>query len=236
MQTDYVLKSIPKRYGRDVGNPAIAGSLARAVTAAGAVRRTRLQQNASQRARAAARQRVLDQFRAGRSFKYTAETQPRDSAGKFRRVLARLKTDLGDAASEQLARELEEASAAGAIGDYTKAKEHASEVIDLVDQVEDDKIQAGTGEAIRKGAKDLGKLLAYLPLPQGDPNQKVRFSDLPEPTADLIDGLIDKVQAKLSAADAAKYTAVLKSFKSGLRTMSSDEMAAELSKVLRVLV
>ncbi len=234
MQTTYKLRNVPERYGRDTGDPRVAGALADHVTAAGAIRRTGLQQKAGQKARREAKKRVLEQFEAGR-LKFTADTQPRDNAGKFRRVLARLKMNLGDAASEQLAKEMEEAAAAGAIGNYSKAKEHGANVVALVDEVQDGDIEKGTIRNIRKGAQDLGKLLAYLPLPQGDTAQKVRFSDLPAPTSQLIKKLIDRVQDRLDADDAAKYTQVLQSFMSGGRTMSADEMAAELSKILRVL-
>lgn len=236
MKTTYELKNVPARYGRDAGNPSISSPLARSVTAAGAIRRTGLQQKASQQARAAAKVRILEQFRAARGFKYTPDTQPRDATGKFRRVLARLKTNLGDAATEQLAKELEEAESAGAIGDYAKAKEHASEVVKLVDDVDQGKLKGSAAEAVRTGAEDLGKLLAYLPLPQGDPSQKIRYSDLPEPTAKMIDNLLQRVDDKLSSEDAAKYTALLKSFKSGLRTMSADDMSAALNRLMRVLL
>lgn len=234
MKTGYKLKSVPEEYGLDRGDPAAAGPLARAVTAAGAIRSTQLDQRKTQDAKARAEARVRQQFEEGR-LKFTAESQPRDNAGKFRRVLARLKTNLGDAASEQLAKEMEAAAAAGAIGNYAEAKRAGGEVVKLVDSVEDNELDKGTIQNIRKGAKDLGELLAYLPLPQGDTSQKVRFSDLPAPTSKLIQDLVRRVNERLDGEDAAKYTDVLQSFMSGVRTMSADEMASELAKILRVL-
>lgn len=234
MKTDYVLKSIPERYGRDVGNPAAAGPLARSITA-GAIRQTNLEQSASQKARRDARARVVEQFQEGR-LKFTADTQPRDSAGKFRRVLARLKLNLGKSVSEQLSKEMEEAAAAGEIGNYELAKTHAAEVIKLVDEVDTKDMAKGSADNIRKGAESLGKMMAYLPLPQGKDSAKVRFSDLPTPTAELIKNLIDQVQQQLGEVAAADITSVLRGFMSGMRTMSSDQMASELTKIMNALV
>ena len=243
MKTEYKLRHLPENYGRDAGDPSVAGILA--VTAAGkpggakapGTKDDRPTPSAlSVKARADARERIKKQFEEARAAgKFTPKTQPRDSAGKFRKVLARLKLNLGDQASEQLAKKIEAAEAAGALGNYAKAKEHGAEVVKLIDNVEDGDLEKGTLDNIRKGSKELGKLLAYLPMPQGDPNAKVRFSDLPAPTADLIRNLTKRVEAKLSNEDAAKYVTVLEQFMSGTLTMDSDMMNAELAKILRVL-
>lgn len=242
MRTNYQLSHVPASLGRDLGDPRVAGALARAaaaagqsMTAAGAIARTNAQQKSSQTARRnAAKKRVRQQFEAGR-LKFTPETQPRDNAGKFRRVLARLKMNLGDSATEQLAKQMEAAEKAGELGDYAKAREAGAEVIKLVDSVDDNVLKEGNVNNIRKGAAELGKLLAYLPLPQGDDNAKIRFSDLPAATGKLIDNLVDRVREKVGGEKAEEYVAVLKSFMSGGRLMSADEMSAELSKILRVL-
>lgn len=237
MKTTHVLASLPPEYSADRGDPRVAGPLARAVLAAAGPsgapdRGTRSSQSVA--ARAKARERVEAQFEEAR-LKFNPQNQPRNTEGKFRKVLARLKMNLGDQANEQLAKEMEEAEAAGAIGDYANAKNHASEVVKLVQNVKEGDLKKGTLNNIRKGATDLGKLLAYLPLPQGDTSKKVRFSDLPAPTASLIQNLIKRVEGQLDNEDAAKYVTILRQFMSGARTMSSDEMSAELSKVLRVL-
>lgn len=245
MKTSYELRHLPKEYGRDAGDPSVAGSLARAVTAAGD-KKTRgakapgpgddrpTPSGLSVAARARARERVKQQFAEARQ-KFDAKTQPRDSAGKFRKVLARLKLNLGEDANEQLAKEIEEAEAAGALGNYRKAKEHGAEVVKLLDNVADGDLDKGTLNNIRKGSRELGKLLAYLPMPQGDPNAKVRFSDLPAPTSALVRDLVKRVEGKLDNEDAAKYVTTLKQFMSGTLTMDSDMMNAELARLLRVL-
>jgi hypothetical protein len=177
---------------------------------------------------------VNQQFEEAR-LKFTPSTQPRDPAGKFRRVLARLKLNMGEKSTEQIAKKIEEAEAAGAVGDYTEAKTAGAEVVQLIDAVQDGDLAKGTVRNLRAGARDLGKLLAYLPMPQGNPNAKVRFSDMPAPVAALIKDMARRVEDRLGAEDAAKYVAVLESFMSGGRTMSADELSAELSKLLRVL-
>lgn len=229
----YTLKHVPARYGRDTGDPSVAGPLHRAVTAS-AIRRTNLQQSSLKTSRRAAKKRLRSQFEAGR-MKFTPKTQPRDTVGKFRKVLARLKLNLGDQATEQLAKEMEEVEAAGSIGNYEKAREAGANVIKLLDSVDSGSLSEGDINNIRKGSSELGKLLAYLPLPQGDRSAKVRFSDLPTPVGDLIRDLIERVKTKLSSEDSVKYIAILESFISGGRLMSSDEMSAELAKILRVL-
>lgn len=233
MKTDHVVPGVPVRYSRDSGDPGAAGPLA--LTAAGAIRRTQLQSKKSQQARLAAKKRIKQQWAEGR-LKYTAETQPRDTSGKFRRVLARLKMNLGDQATEQLAKEMEAAEAAGAIGDYQEARRAGAEVVKLVDGIESGVLDSEDLNNVRSANTELGKLLSYLPLPQGDDSAKVRFSDLPAPTSDLIQKLIEKVEAKLDSEDARDIVEKLKSFQSGVLTMSADELSQELAKLVQALV
>lgn len=233
MKTSCIVASVPARYSRDSGDPGAAGPLA--LTAAGAIRRTQLQGKKSQEARLAAKKRVREQWEEGR-LKYTARTQPRDSGGKFRRVLARLKVNLGDQASEQLAKELEAAESAGSIGDYQEARRAGAEVVKLVDGIDAGTLDPNDLGNVRAANQELGKLLSYLPLPQGDDAAKVRFSDLPAPTASLIQKLIDKVEAKLDPEKANELTEKLKSFQSGVLTMSADELSQELARLVQTLV
>ncbi len=213
---------VPQRYFRDPGDPAVVAAI------------QQTQSSKSVEARRRARERVREQYIAGRA-KFTPENQPRDTAGKFRRVLARLKVGLGDQETEQLAQQIEAAEAAGSVGDYAKAREAGGNIIELVKDVKDGQLRQGTTANLRAGAKEIGKLIAYMPLPQGDPNAKVRFSDLPPASATLVQNMVRRVQDKLSAEDAVAYIAILKSFMSGGRTMTADELSAELNKILRAL-
>lgn len=183
-------------------------------------------------ARRDARRAAKDKVRQA---KYTPQTQPRDNNGKYRRVLYRLKQDLGKNATGELAKEIEEAEAAGAVGNYEEMRRAGGNVVKLLEAVKDGQFEAGLTENLRKGAADLGRTLAYLPLPQGNPNAKVRFSDLPPAASKLVTDMLQRVKDKLPADEAKKWIETLESFKSGVMTMSSDQMSAELNKLLRVL-
>jgi len=177
--------------------------------------------------------RVTEQFRRGRS-QYAPDMQPRDSRGRFREVLARLRFDLGGKQLENIVDRIREAERADDAGDYAKSAKAAGDVVQLVDDIKAGVLDPEDIRNVRAGARELGEVLAYLPLPQGDPNAKVRFSDLPPSMKDLINGMITRVQEKLGP-ESADAVAILQSFKSGVRTMTSDEMSAELNKLLRLL-
>ena len=226
MKTSYVIKGLPAKYSRDVGD---ARMLKASLTSSG-----KSPSAMSVEARRAARKRYLKQLEEGR-IKFSPKTQPRDPAGKFRKVLARLKINLGKDATESIAKKIEETEAAGAVGDFAKAKIAGTELLKLIDSVEHHSLNKGATANLRRGAAELGRLMAYLPMQQGNASAKVRFSDLPDPVASLIRNLIKRVDSKLSAEDAEKYTSNLESFMSGGQMLSSDGLAAELSRLLRVL-
>lgn len=178
--------------------------------------------------------RATEQFKRGRPA-FTPENQPRDYKGQFRQVLARLKFDLGGKQLENIVARIRDAENADDAGDYAQSAKAATDVVQLVDKIADGTLDPASIKNVRAGARELGRVLAYLPLPQGDPNAKVRFSDLPPSTQDLVNGMIERVQKKLGAVDAADAIAILESFKSGVRSMASDELSAELNKLLRLL-
>jgi len=213
VRTSYVLPNVSPRLQRNVGNLAAAG-----LTPVGKAKVAR--------ARA--------QFYQGR-IPYNPKTQPRDRTGKFRQILARLKSNLGEKELENIVAEIKNAEKADDVGDYAKAGKAGKSVIQMIDDIKSGSLDRSVEKNLREGAADLGRVLAYLPLPQGDNSAKVRFSDLPPSTGRLINGLIDRVKEKLDAGDAEKYIKVLQSFISGVRTMSSDQLSAEMNKLLRLL-
>lgn len=213
MKTDFVIPGIPEGLQKDPDE---------AITAAAT-------RQVDEKIR-----RATEQFRRGRS-PFTVDNQPRDSRGRFRQVLARLKFDLGDTQLENIVAKIKDAENMDDAGDYAKSAEAARDVVGLVDKIEEGVLDPEAIKNVRAGAAELGRVLAYLPLPQGDPNAKVRFSDLPPSTQKLIDGMIDRVVAKLGNDDARDAVAILKSYISGVRSMSSDELSAELNKLLRLL-
>jgi hypothetical protein len=212
MHTNFVIPNVPAHLQRNRGSVQV-------LVAAGETSRVR---------------RTREQFGRGR-IKYSAETQPRDSSGKFRQILARLKTNLGDKELQSIVAEIKSAEAADDAGDYGKASEAGRNVIKLVDGIESGSIDSSVENNLRKGAADLGRVLAYLPLPQGENSAKVRFSDLPPSAGQLIQNLIERVENEVKSADAQKFVKILKNFISGGRTMSSDELSAEMNKLLRLL-
>lgn len=214
MKTDYVIKGVSKKLCEDRGEDHLTAALS-------TVTRTKIE-------------RAREQFIKGRTA-FRPGTQPRNSDGKFRRVLARLKFDLGDTELEQIVNEIKVAEDSADAGDITKAADAGKNVIQMVDQIEDGVLDKDSIMNVRNGARELGKALAYLPLPQGDPNAKVRYTDLPKATRDLVENMIARVEEKLGADDAAEAVANLKSLMSGGRSMASDELSAELNKLLRLL-
>lgn len=177
--------------------------------------------------------RAQDQFQRGRTG-FTPGHQPRDSTGRFRKILARLKFDLGDSELENIITEINAAEDASDAGDIAKATTAGKKVVQMVDEIKEGVLDAGQIKNVRAGAAELGRVLAYLPLPQGDENAKVRFSDLPGSTADLINNMVTRVEERLGE-DAVDAVALLKSYMSGVRSMTADELSAELNKLLRLL-
>lgn len=167
--------------------------------------------------------------------KYTAKTQPRDPDGKFRRILARLKLNLGGDSTAELAKKIESAEAAQIAGNYALMHEAGSDIVKMIDGIDSGSIQKGLANNLRRGATDLGRVMAYLPLPQGDSNAKVRFTDLPPAGGDLVRKMVEQVKDSVDPDVAIKYTKELDEFMSGSRTMTSDEMSVFLNKLLRVL-
>lgn len=227
MKTNYINPDIPARFSRDPGDYSIvaAAQMTPAAQQSAARRRARNEAISNARLKVAADARA----------KYTAETQPRDTDGKFRKILAQLKQNLGEDSTSALAKQIESTEAAQISGNYEGVRDNSERLIKMINSVKDGELPKGTTNNLRAGAQALGRVLAYLPLPQGDPNAKVRFSDLPPASADLVRKMVSQVEENLAPDVAAKYVTDLNSFMSGSRTMSSDEMAANLNKLLRVL-
>lgn len=161
--------------------------------------------------------------------------QPRDAAGKFRQVLARLKSDLGTSGLDSVVRKIEEAENFDDAGNYKAAVASAEGLLKILDRLDSGSLNAEVLENIRSTTKELGTVLANLPLPFGSEAQKVRYSDLPPVLRDLIDGMMDRVEKKIGKEDAAVATAKLRQYKSGADAYSQEEVSSDLSKLLRLL-
>ena len=163
------------------------------------------------------------------------KTQPRDSKGKFREVLARIKKDLGDAGSNNAIEKIEEAENLDDAGNYMEAARAASDVISIVDRIDSRALSPDAIENIRTSARALGETIANLPLPFGSDTEKLRYSDLPPALRGLIEDMIPRVEEKIGKDEADKATTGLKSFMSGGDYFSQAEISSELSKLLRLL-
>lgn len=167
--------------------------------------------------------------------KYTAKTQPRDSRGKFRKVLARLKQDLGVAGLQSVLKKVQATENMEFAGNYAQADKSAGELIGIVDRLDSGALDNTSLENVRSTAAELGKVIANLPLPFTDQAQKVRYSDLPPTLKKLIDDMTDRVEKKIGKKDADIATAELRSFKSGADVYSQSEISSHLATLLRLL-
>ena len=167
--------------------------------------------------------------------KYTPETQPRDAKGKFRTVLARLKSDLGDSGSDEAIKKIEEVENLDDAGNYLDAARSAGDLISIVDRIDTGALDSKSLENVRSSARALGEVIANLPLPFGSDTEKVRYSDLPPALKGLIDDMISRVEDKIGKKDADEATVDLKSFMSGGDYYSQAEISSQMSKLLRLL-
>jgi hypothetical protein len=167
--------------------------------------------------------------------KYTPETQPRDAKGKFRVVLARLKSDLGDTGSDEAIKKIEEVENLDDAGNYLEATRSAGDLISIVDRIDTGALDSKSLENVRSSARALGEVIANLPLPFGSDTEKVRYSDLPPALKGLIDDMISRVEDKIGKKDADEATVDLKSFMSGGDYYSQAEISSQMSKLLRLL-
>jgi hypothetical protein len=167
--------------------------------------------------------------------KYTPGYQPRDERGKFRKVLARLKRDLGTAGLQKVVEEARTVEGLHEIGNYTEAAGAASKLIDIVDRLDSGALNKVSIENVRTSARELGKTIANLPLGFQDQARKIRYSDLPPALQTLMDDMIERVEAKIGKEDADIATQELKAFKSGSDVFSQGEISAQMSRLLRLL-
>lgn len=167
--------------------------------------------------------------------KYTPKTQPRDDSGKFRQVLARLKSDLGTAGLDRVISKLEEAENLDNAGDYGKAAKAADDLIGIIDRLDAKALNPEALENIRTSSAELGKVIANLPFGFGQDAEKIRFSDVPPALRKLMKNMITRVEDKIGEEDADIATAELKKFMSGSELYNQSEISSQMAKLLRLL-
>ena len=184
---------------------------------------------------AAGKTTVEDGYDEDGRTKYTPSTQPRDARGKYRKVLARLRQDLGVAGLQKALTKVEEAENLDFAGNYAKSAGASAELLDMIDRLDTGALNAEALENVQNSARELGRVISNLPLPFGAEAEKLRFSDLPSGLKDLIDGMISRVESKIGKEDADIATAELKSYMSGADVYSQGQIQSQMSKLLRLL-
>lgn len=167
--------------------------------------------------------------------KFTPDTQPRDDSGKFRKVLARLKADLGVAGLSKVIEKVEEAEGLDNAGDYERSAQAADDLIGIIDRLDAKALNPDSIENVRNSAAELGKVIANLPFSFGKQEDKIRFSDVPPALQKLITDMIERVELKIGDEDADIATADLRNFMSGGDYFSQADISSQMSKLLRLL-
>ena len=161
--------------------------------------------------------------------------QPRDFHGQFRTVLARIKTDLGKDAPQEVADKIAEAEKLDESGNLDAAMKASRDLRGLLDRLNSGALNPQALENVRASARALGQVLGNLALPFGSDNKKLKFSDLPPALRDLMDDMMLRVEKKIGKDDADVVTQKLRTYKSGSDVFSQSEVSSELSTLLRLL-
>lgn len=167
--------------------------------------------------------------------KYTPKTQPRDTAGKFRLVLARLKMDLGPTGSDEAIKNIEKVENLDNAGNYGAAAKAATDLISTLGRLDTKALDPTSIVNIRTTTAQMGKVISNLPFAFGQDASKIRYSDIPPVLRDLIEGMVTKVEDKIGQKDADIATKDLKDFMSGSDYYSQSEISSQMSKLLRLL-
>ena len=171
----------------------------------------------------------------GRMKYVSGVNQPRDAKGKYRKVLARLRQNLGVAGLSRALQKAEEAQNMDFAGDYAASAAASSDLLGMLDRLDAGALDATALENVRLTAAELGTTLANLPLPFGKDADKLRFSDLPSGLKDLIENMMTRVEAKIGKEDANIATQKLRAFKSGADVFNQSEIQSQMTTMLRLL-
>ena len=161
--------------------------------------------------------------------------QPRDAKGKYRKVLARLKQDLGVAGLADVLKKVQGLEDLDFVGDYYESANAMLDLVGMLDRLDTNALNPDALQNIRKTAQAGGKAFANLPLPFGNDNEKLRFSDLPADFKGLIKDMVTRVEAKIGKKDADIATKELVSYMSGGDLYSQAEIQSQFNTMLRLL-
>jgi hypothetical protein len=161
--------------------------------------------------------------------------QPRDNSGRFLDVLARLKSDLGPDASQDVVTDVQKANKLAQAGNYAQSVEASQQLLKTLDELNDGALNSTELANVKTAASELGKIVTNLPLPFKDPNAKMRYSDLPPVLKNLLDNMVDRVNKKIGKEDGAKATSDVREFMSGSELFNQSDLSTNLAKMLRLL-
>lgn len=180
----------------------------------------------------ASSRKAFDGFNESR---LNAKSQFRDKRGKFRKVLARLKHNLGESGLQNVTDKLQKAQDLDFAGNYKAANRAAGALVGMVDRIDSGALDSKSLENVRATAGELGKVIANTPLPFGDQNAKLSFSELPPSMKSLAESMMDRVLEKLGPKDGAQAVETMKKFMSGADQLSQAEIQSEFNVLLRLL-
>jgi hypothetical protein len=184
---------------------------------------------------AAGKTTAKDEYDENGRSKYTPATQPRDAKGKYRKVLARLKQNLGVAGLQDALLKVQDAENLEFAGNYADSAKASQELLGMIDRLDTNALNPESLENVKGTAAELGKVIANLPLPFGKDAEKLKFSDLPAGLKTLIDQMITRVESKIGKEDSDIATKDLKSYMSGADYYSQGEIQSQMNKLLRLL-
>jgi len=169
-------------------------------------------------------------------FKFTPGiNQPRDYTGRFQDVLARLKQDLGTSGLQDVVDEVNNVEKVYKTGSYADAAKAGQSLIELLDRIDSKSLTGPSLENVRAASKELGKVIGNLPLPFGDENAKLRFSDLPPALKNLMTNMVDRVGKRLGEKDGSQATSDIAEFMRGGDLFSQADISSAMTKMLRLL-
>jgi hypothetical protein len=167
---------------------------------------------------------------------------PRDDKGKFRAVLARLKSDVeearldsGDEKTDEKVDEIDKIDSTLVGGDLEAAKAAGRKLILALDRTDTEIGDARLAERLRDDYAILGDVVYNIGVPIGE-DKTLRYSELPDELKNFIDTLMAKVEDLSKDDEPAKAVEALNRYKSGDDQLTQAEISAALSKLVRLLI
>jgi hypothetical protein len=167
---------------------------------------------------------------------------PRDDKGKFRAVLARLKSDVeearldsGDEKTDEKVDEIDKIDSTLVGGDLEAAKAAGRKLILALDRTDTEIGDARLAERLRDDYAILGDVVYNIGVPIGE-DKTLRYSELPDELKNFIDTLMTKVEDLSDDDEPAKAVEALNRYKSGDDQLTQAEISAALSKLVRLLI